>query len=507
MSRALLLLSALALLPSRALPQSADTYGAEVPNAYVQLLRPITVSTPLMAAPISARAYGYIGLALYEAVVHGIPERNSLVGVLPHLPNLPEPQPAELYHWPTVANHAMCLVIDSMFFNMNPADRTALYALRDAFDQQYGAGIPYAMLVRSAAMGQGIGHGVLDMARTDGGHRAQLYTFSTTYEPPVGPEHWQPFLGQNAMLPEWGWKRPFLQANVEDGVLPPGPPPFSTVPGSLCYEAAMEVYDITTNITVPQQTIAYYWNDGDITPPYHSMRMLEMILHEQQQDLAFAAVAYAKMGLSLADSFVSCWLSKYVYNWVRPVTYIGANIDPDWTTWIVTPPFPEYTSGHSSQGGAWLRVMEELFGMEYAFTDSTHGPLHGGPRSFSSFAVAAEEIAMSRIYGGIHYRYGNDDGKQQGRAVAENVIELFDAVMSMPDVAGPVAPEVRYDAALDRYHVVGASPQARFVVYDAVGRTVDHWQGPGPHALASHVQGVLLLRSTNGGTAARLPMR
>ncbi|MCU0904273.1 MAG: vanadium-dependent haloperoxidase, partial [Tabrizicola sp.] len=124
-----------------------------------------------------------------------------------------------------------------------------------------------------------------------------------------------------------------------------------------------------------------------------------------------------KLGAAQADAFISCWATKYKYNLLRPVTYIKRVIDNAWEPLLITPPFPEYTSGHSCQSGAASTVLTAVFGDSFAFDDETHVDEGLPVRSFPSFAAAAEEAAMSRLYGGIHFRFGNEAGLAQGRAV------------------------------------------------------------------------------------------
>ena len=129
--------------------------------------------------------------------------------------------------------------------------------------------------------------------------------------------------------------------------------------------------------------------------------------------------------MSQTDAFISCWKTKYTYNLMRPITYIRANIDSTWSSLIGTPPFPEYTSGHSTQSGAMTAVMNDLFGSTYSFTDNTHGSSFGGPRSFACFDEAAYEAATSRLYGGIHYEFSDVLAITLGKMVGENINHLF----------------------------------------------------------------------------------
>jgi membrane-associated phospholipid phosphatase len=123
------------------------------------------------------------------------------------------------------------------------------------------------------------------------------------------------------------------------------------------------------------------------------------------------------MGVAQADAFIACWATKFRFNLLRPVTYIKRHIDPKWEPLLITPPFPEYPSGHSTQSGAASVVLTSIFGEDFAFDDATHVDDGLPVRSFPSFKAAAEEAALSRLYGGIHYRFGNEMGLEQGRCV------------------------------------------------------------------------------------------
>jgi membrane-associated phospholipid phosphatase len=125
-----------------------------------------------------------------------------------------------------------------------------------------------------------------------------------------------------------------------------------------------------------------------------------------------------RLGIAMADSFIACWQAKYEYDLVRPVTYIRRVIDPKWEALLVTPPFPEYPSGHSMQSAAAAEVLTQAFGENFAFEDATHSADGLPPRSFPSFWAAAEEAAISRLYGGIHFRAAIERGLEKGRCIA-----------------------------------------------------------------------------------------
>ncbi len=148
------------------------------------------------------------------------------------------------------------------------------------------------------------------------------------------------------------------------------------------------------------------------------------VIDRLELPLSRAGEMFALMNMALADSFISSWALKYTVNLLRPVTYIQQNIRRNWNPYIQTPLFPEYPSGHSVTSGAAARVLTTMFG-PVSFTDRT--PIINGheniQRSFTSFEHAANEAAISRMYGGIHYRIGIENGLEQGRCVGDQVLD------------------------------------------------------------------------------------
>jgi membrane-associated phospholipid phosphatase len=133
---------------------------------------------------------------------------------------------------------------------------------------------------------------------------------------------------------------------------------------------------------------------------------------------------YALVNMGMADAFISCWEAKYKYNLLRPQTYIRNYISnaTSWKPLIGTPPFPEYPSGHSVASGVAASILTSLFG-NVAFTDNTNISVGIPARSYKSFTEAANEAAISRLYGGIHYREACENGVKQGELVASSVMK------------------------------------------------------------------------------------
>jgi hypothetical protein len=187
------------------------------------------------------------------------------------------------------------------------------------------------------------------------------------------------------------------------------------------------VYEVVDGLSAEQLEIARFWSDDPgttPTPPGHSIAITSQILRLEDESLATAAEAYARVGIAVSDAFVACWHQKYVHNLLRPVTYLRQFVDPGWLPPLVTPPFPEYPSGHSVQSGAAFQVLTDLFGDGYAFVDRTHDVRGLRPRAFGSFREAADEAAISRLYAGIHFRAAIADGLAQGLCIGRAVSAL-----------------------------------------------------------------------------------
>jgi hypothetical protein len=396
-----------------------------VPTAWFDLALGLVRTTPGFSPPVASRAFGYAGVALYEAVAPGVTRRRSFAGVLNGLMRIPRPADAA-YHWPTVANSALATILRVLFPTTPSGNMAAIEELERRFAGEAQTMLPLGIYKRSVSRGAEVARHVFDWSTSDGGHEAFLDNFPA-YTPPSGPGLWVPTPPGllRALQPYWGTNRPFVLGSGET-CSPGPPPPYSEDVGSAFYVEANDCYRVTSDLTSDQEAIARFWSDDPgqtATPPGHSISILTQVARELDVTLDRAAEAYAKVGIAVADAFISCWQTKYQYNLLRPVTYIRSVIDPGWTPLLVTPPFPEYTSGHSVQTAAAAQVLTRLFG-KLAFTDHTHDARGLSPRSFSSFIEAAEEAAMSRLYGGIHFRAAIERGLEQGACIGGRVTAL-----------------------------------------------------------------------------------
>ena len=252
------------------------------------------------------------------------------------------------------------------------------------------------------ALGRRIGAELVARAAGDGADAP----FSGT--PPLGPEFWVPtppgFLPP--LLPGWGRVRPW---NIGEPVaLRPPPPPR---PGDPAFEAeAREVYDVSRALTPAQRAIALFWADGPgtFTPPGHWNAIALDLVRAHGLDTAQAARLFAVLNTAQADAFICIWDAKYDYWSLRPITVIRQEIDPSWSPLITTPPFPSYVSGHSGTSGAAATVLSAFF-----------------PGEAAQLHAWANEAALSRLYGGIHFPVDNEVGLALGISVGEAALAAW----------------------------------------------------------------------------------
>jgi membrane-associated phospholipid phosphatase len=218
---------------------------------------------------------------------------------------------------------------------------------------------------------------------------------------------------------------------------PPPPPALSSAGYVTSFQEVKALGAAASTTRTPEQTqIALFWADGDgtVTPPGHWNRIAQAVAVARGNSLAGNARLFALLNIALADAAVVAWDCKYKYDLWRPVTAIrcadltgnpDTAVDPDWTPLIKTPPFPSYTSGHSTFSSAAAAVLANFFGTDALPFATTSEDLPGVTRSFGRFSAAAEEAGMSRIYGGIHWSFDNSAGLTSGRDLGDYVSRHF----------------------------------------------------------------------------------
>ena len=415
-----------ALVPARG--RAAADPGAVLADWY-RLVLQLVRHTATYSPPVAARAFGYLGVAGYEAVAACDPAMTSLADQLNGLMPLPTPEPGA-HDAAAVLHAALALSVAQFFANTGPSGQRAMAAMTRKLEQQVTAGLPDDVAERSAALGMAIAGHVIAWAAEDGGAVIENMGFPFSYTPRSAPDAWVPTSlirqQQAPLLPDWGKNRPFAMPMANTCALPP-PPAYSEVPGSAFHAEAMEVYTVTRALTDEQMLIARFWSDDPMlspTPPGHWISLTVDLIARDQMPLPAAVDVLARLGIAMADGFIGCWYSKVEYDLLRPVTYINRVIDKGWRPALITPPFPEYPSGHSTQSGAAATVLTAVFGDDFAFDDATHVREGLPVRRFASFWQAAEEAGISRLYGGIHFRSAIEQGLEQGRCIGAHAVAL-----------------------------------------------------------------------------------
>lgn len=360
--------------------------------------------------PRASRALAMLHVSIYDAV-NGIDRRHEAYLVPSDVPAGASREAAA-----SSAAHAVLLALfpgRAASFDARHAD--ILAAIPDGPQKESGI-----------AWGASVADQVLADRANDGS--------DTVVDPPVGsgPGAWVPTPPAFApyLLPQWGFVTPFTRPDISQFRAPP--------PLDLASDSYAAEYDevkqlgaaVGSTRTPDQDEIALFWADGagTETPPGHWNSIARDVSAAQGNTMEQNARLFALLNVAMAEAAICAWDAKYAYNSWRPVTAIqngdadgnDATVgDPGWSSFIVTPPFPDHVSGHSTFSAAASKVLAMFYGTDaIAFTTGSDF-LPGVLRTFDSFSAAASEAAVSRLYGGIHFRSANADGLTSGLAIGE----------------------------------------------------------------------------------------
>ena len=382
------------------------------------------VQNEVLSPPEASRIYAYASIALYEGFRPGFEDATTLAGLLNGLETLPQPDPDAAYNWSLVATQATHDLTNALFLQLRLTaedSRRTFAALLEGHRASLGERVPFNIYNRSLVYGEQLGAALIDWMQQDNYAIAQ----NLTYELPTGdPAYWRPLDGQEPMQPHWDTLRTFSLPMAESCDVPLGFA-YDMTPGSAFFAQVSEVKLVTENATDEQRMQALYWADDpgmSSTPPGHWVAIQNELITQFDLSLQETVTMYALTNIAMADAFISSWEAKYRYQLVRPISVIHNVLgDTEWQTHVGTPPFPEYPSGHSVVSGAAAEILTHLFG-DVSFTDADFTSVGFERRIFESFRQAAEEAAISRLYGGIHYRVASENSLQQGVCVAQTTL-------------------------------------------------------------------------------------
>jgi hypothetical protein len=409
----------------------AQTQNAEYVHASVKQVTDVIVHD-IFSPVVASRIYAYMTIAGYETAIHADSRYLSLAGQLKGLEAVPQPEAGAEYSYPLATVQAMLKVGKTLVFSEDKIE-TFQDSLLRSFES---SGMPDDVYQRSIAYGNKVADHIIAWSGKD--NYKQMRSFPKyTIDP--DPSTWKPTppAYMDAVEPHWNKIRTLILDSARQ-FLPAPPTPFSIEKNSKFYREAQEVYQVGKTLTDEQRAIASFWDCNPfmmnvrghvmfatkkISPGGHWMNITRVACTKAKSDYVQSTEAYARVAVTLFDAFVSCWDEKYRSRVIRPETYINQYIDENWVPVLQTPPFPEYTSGHSVISSASAVALTDLFGDNFAFTDSTEIEFGLPARSFPSFVAASEEAAISRMYGGIHYRPAVENGMVEGRALGNHIVQ------------------------------------------------------------------------------------
>lgn len=385
----------------------------------------------IFSPPVASRIYAYPSIAAYEAALPDYPEYRSLQGQLTGLADVPKPEAGKEYCYPLASVQAFLTVGKALIFSEDK-----IVAFQEKINNSFKEiKMPSAVYKRSIAYGEKVAQHILAWADKDNYKETRTFPkYSITDD----PEKWRPTPPDymDGIEPHWKEIRPFVLENA-DQFLPPPPTPFNMEKNSPFYKEVMEVYQALEAEKEQRVAIAEFWDCNPyvshhqghvmfatkkITPGGHWINIAALAAKTTNADFMKTLQTYALTSVALADGFISCWDEKYRSSLIRPETVINEHIDEEWAPLLQTPPFPEYTSGHSVISRAAAVALTSIYGDSFSFDDNTEEEYGLPVRSFTSFYQAADEAAISRLYGGIHYPPACFNGVAQGEKVGEFVV-------------------------------------------------------------------------------------
>lgn len=406
------------------------------PQYYHESVKKLTdiIVHDIFSPPVASRIYVYTNIAAYEVLVNQYPDYQSLAGQLNGLTETPKSEPGKEIDFHLASLQAFTTVGKALIFSEDKMDayREKMYAVLDETN------IPSSVFENSVEYGEIVATHILGWVGKDNYKESRSFPKYTVMS---NAEYWKPTPPDymEGIEPHWMKIRP-LALDSCNQFIPAPPTPYSMEKSSLFYKEVMEVYDIGVNLSDEQEEIAKFWDCNPyvshhkghamfatkkITPGGHWVGITAIATKQAGSNFMQTAEAYTLVTVGLFDGFIACWDEKWRSILIRPETVINEFIDEDWVPLLQTPPFPEYTSGHSVVSSAASEMLTKLYGEKFNFSDTTEMEYGLPARNFESFTNASEEAAISRLYGGIHYMpaivNGITQGKQVGNWVLENV--------------------------------------------------------------------------------------
>ncbi len=381
---------------------------------------------------IASRNYAYANIAAYEVVVVFDDRFVSLAGQIKQLSPLPVFDTMDV-NYQLAALLAFCKVGEAVTF---PEGSMQEYVTKLKHEAD-SAGVSSAVMKASQRFADSTAAHIMRWSRKDNYLQLRTAPKSTVTDE---PGRWVPTPPMYAQAVEPHWKE--IRTMVMDSAsqfIPARPPQFDMKnKTSPFYKAVMEVKTTGDSLSQEQKDIADFWDDNPFkmnvsghvmfatkkfSPPGHWMNIVGIGSQKAGADFSTTVAAYTETSIALFDGFISCWDEKYRSNFIRPETVINSALEAEWQPYIQTPPFPSHTSGHATISAAAAETMTYWFGDKISFMDTSSLEFGIKSRLIVSFRGAAKEAAMSRLYGGIHYRFDNDHGNETGQQLGDFIVQ------------------------------------------------------------------------------------
>lgn len=385
----------------------------------------------VFSPPVASRIYVYPHIAAYEVMVKSQSRYPSLGKAIIGFPTIPA-RPSNTINFSLAAVATFLHVAKTFVFSEQIFSDSAESILTDLKRELQSN----AIYDNSLRYGRRVGDSIIKWAAKD---QYAVTRSMRRYMLRRTAGNWLPtppaYIA--AVEPDWGRIRPLIIDSLVS-FRPPPPIQFSTDSSSAFYRQALEVYQAVNSLNEEQRSIALFWDCNPffvnvsghllfatkkLSPGAHWLSIAGQVSRQKRSGMMTTCAAYCYTAIALFDGFISCWEAKYQSNYIRPETFINSAIDEEWRPLLQTPPFPEYTSGHSVISTAAASVLTAVYGEHFQFADSTETSFGLPIREFGSFAEAANEAAISRLYGGIHFRQAIENGQVEGRKIGQFVVK------------------------------------------------------------------------------------
>jgi PAP2 superfamily len=389
------------------------------------------IVTDIFTPPVASRVYVYPLLAAYEAGKFSEQNANSITEQLKGFDKMPTPEAGKEYDFTVASIKALCATAPKVIFSVKDLadfEVKTLVALKTRSSEE--------VFNRSVAFGQSVADVVIKRLGSDnyketrGMERFEVKNGIVGRWIPTPPDY------ADGVEPHWMKMKPMTMDSAGQ-IRAAKPAPYSEDKNSPFWKEVIEVHEISKALDEERENIFTFWDDNPfvsrhkghlmfqdkkMTPGGHWLAICQSFLKDKKVGFYPSLKAYTMTSLALYEAFISCWYEKYASLRVRPETVISAKIEKEWHPHLVTPPFPAYTSGHSTVSAAAAEILTHLFGDNQGYTDETEKEYGLPVRSFKSFRQAALEASISRVYAGIHYRSDCEKGNEQGVKVGKLVV-------------------------------------------------------------------------------------